>query len=39
MLPRLTLSFTPEYGDEMDNDLLEKQKPTNIATFGEHREV
>lgn len=39
VLPRLTLSFTPEYGDEMDNDLLEKQKPTNIATFGEHREV
>lgn len=33
-LPRLTLSFTSESGDEMDDDLLEKQTPTDMATFG-----
>jgi len=39
VLPRLTLSFTPEYGDEKDGDPLEKRKPTDIATFGDRRVV
>lgn len=30
-LPRLTLNFSTESGDEMDD---EKRKPTDIATFG-----
>jgi hypothetical protein len=38
-LPRLTLSFTSESGDEMDGDPLEKQKPADIATFGDHHVV
>jgi hypothetical protein len=38
-LPRLTLSFTSESGDEMDDDPPEKQKPADMATFGDHRVV
>jgi hypothetical protein len=39
-LPRLTLSLTSESGDEIDDDPLEKkQKPTDIATFGDHHAV
>jgi hypothetical protein len=38
-LPRLTLSFTSESGDEMDDDPPEKQKPTDMAKFGHHHVV
>jgi len=39
-LPRLTLSFVSESGDAMDDDdILEKEKPNDIATFGDHHVV
>ena len=38
-LPRLTLPFTSESSDALDDDLLEKQKPTDVATFGDHHVV
>jgi hypothetical protein len=38
-LPRLTLSFTSESGDELDDDHLEKQTPTDKATFGDRHVV
>lgn len=39
-LPRLTLSFVSESSDDaMDDDPLEKQKHTNMATFGDHHVV
>jgi len=38
-LPRLTLSFLSESGDEMDDAPPEKQKPTDMATFRGHHVV
>lgn len=38
-LPRLNFSFTSESSDATDDEPLEKQRPGNMATFGDHQVV